>query len=149
MWNKENSLALSKVCTILFAVGLIAVVCTAPMLIKWVIGTSATLQLSVYPYLLGTIYIGSLPAALLLWLLFKLLRNLGNDIIFEQQNVRLLRCISWCCVCGATICFISTFYYVAWAIVGIAAAFVALIVRIIKNIFAYAIAIKEENDLTI
>ena len=149
MWNKENSLTLSKVCTILFAVGLIAVMCTAPILIKWAIGISATLQLSVYPYLLATIYTGSLPATFLLWFLFKLLRNLSNEIVFEQQNVRLLRSISWCCVCGAIICFISTFYYVAWVIVGIAAAFVALIVRIIKNIFAYAIAIKEENDLTI
>lgn len=149
MWNKENSLTLSKVCTILFAVGLVIIICIAPWLMKWAIEYSASLQPSLYTFLLATIYIGAIPAAFLLFSLYKLLHNLGNEIVFAQQNVRLLRHISWCCVFGAIICFISAFYYIAWVAVSIAAAFVALIVRIIKNVFAYAIAIKEENDLTI
>ena len=47
------------------------------------------------------------------------------------------------------ICLVSTVYYFPFAAVGIAACFMALIVRIVKNVFQQAIAMKSELDLTV
>ena len=47
------------------------------------------------------------------------------------------------------ICVVSCAYYIPFFFVAIAAGFVGLIVRVIKNVFAEAIALKDENDFTI
>ena len=47
------------------------------------------------------------------------------------------------------VCLVSCLYYLPFIAVAIAAGFMALIVRIIKNIFQQAIDMKAELDLTI
>ena len=47
------------------------------------------------------------------------------------------------------LCLVSCLYYLPFIAVAIAAGFMALIVRIIKNIFQQAIDMKAELDLTI
>ena len=79
----------------------------------------------------------------------RMLRNIQAGRIFDEDNVCLLRAVSWCCVGAGLICLVSTVYYIPFAAVGIAACFMALIVRIIKNIFQQAIDMKAELDLTI
>ena len=44
---------------------------------------------------------------------------------------------------------ISGFYYIAFWALCVAALFMALVLRVIKNVFAQAEKIKEENDYTI
>ncbi len=149
MWNERKSLVLSKVCVALFAAALLGIALTAPWFTRWVIGRAASLQAQHYPYFLATLYTGVPPAALLLFYLYRLLSNIGKSVVFEVQNARYLRHISWCCFFGTAICAVSALYYLPWALVGLAAAFVGLIVRIVKNVFAHAIVIKEENDLTV
>ena len=50
---------------------------------------------------------------------------------------------------GAAICLVSGFYYLPFFVVAACGAFMALIVRVIKNVFTEAIALKDENDFTI
>ena len=49
----------------------------------------------------------------------------------------------------ALIALASGYFYLPFYIVGTAAGFFALILRVIKNVFCAAIEIKNENELTI
>ena len=60
-----------------------------------------------------------------------------------------LRAVSWYCVWVALICLAGCVCYPPFVFVAIAAAFMALIVRIVKNVFQQAISMKSELDLTI
>ena len=57
--------------------------------------------------------------------------------------------MSWCCLAAGLIFLVSSFYYPAFFALCAAAVFMALILRVIKNVFAQAEEIKKENDYTI
>ena len=63
--------------------------------------------------------------------------------------MRLLRQVSWCCVGAGAVCLVSCLYYLPFIAVAIAAGFMALIVRIVRNIFQTAIGMKDELDYTV
>lgn len=88
-------------------------------------------------------------AWLLLAQLWRLLRNIQAGRVFEEENVHILRAVSWCCAGAGLVCLGSTFWYLPFAAVAVAACFMALIVRIVKNVFQQALAMKSELDLTI
>lgn len=53
-------------------------------------------------------------------------------------------------LCGATaVCLAAAYIYLPFAFLGVAAAFMALIVRVLKNAFAQAVHMKDELDYTI
>lgn len=149
MWNKKRSLALSKFAVVLFMVALAAALIGAPWLVGWVLRISPHATESDTTFFLITLYSGGIPAAYLLVLLYRLLQNIGKGQVFTASNVSCLRRISWSCIAGAVICLVSALYFLPWLIVAIAAAFVGLIVRVVKNVMAEAVQIKEENDFTI
>lgn len=149
MWNKKRSLALSKLCVILFSVTLLVVLCTAPWLIATLQKFSNNAAQASYWFFLASIYTGAVPAAVLLYALYRLLSHIGQDEIFTNENVKYLRNISWCCFIGGGVCLVSFFYYVPWLVAAISAGFVGLIVRVVKNIIAQAVLLKQENDYTI
>lgn len=148
MWNESKSLILSRICIAAFSLALVAVLVTAPSLVNWFMLPRGFAP-GVNRYFLATIYIGSLPAAGLLYMLHKLLQNIGGEEVFTQGNVELLRRISWCCFLGAAICAASGLYFVPWHLMAVAAAFMGLIVRIVKNLIARAVALQDEVDHTV
>jgi len=148
MWNGERSIGLSKLCILVFLFALVAIAVSAPWLAGWFVDYSNAAQGS-ESFLLATIYIGSIPAAYLLYNLFHLLRRIEAGQIFIAENVECLRRISWSCFVGAGIAFISGFYYLSWLFVFMAAAFMGLIVRVVKNVVAQAVALQDEADYTV
>ena len=146
MWNDKKSLILSKCCVVFFFAALIFCAVFAPRIADWL-----TYHTSMYSGILFliTIYVGCIPAAVLLIGLYMLLHRIGKGVLFVRQNVDCMRCISWCCFIGAIICFASSFYYLPWIAVAVAAVFVGLIVRVVKNIFAKAVALADDAELTI
>ena len=60
-----------------------------------------------------------------------------------------MRIVSWCCVWASVIGLLSAAYYLPFAFIAVAAGFMALIVRIVKNAFQQAIEMKDELDLTV
>ena len=66
-----------------------------------------------------------------------------------SANVTALRRISWCCAGAAVVCLAAAYIYLPFAFLGVAAAFMALIVRVLKNAFAQAVHMKDELDYTI
>ena len=61
----------------------------------------------------------------------------------------LLRAVSWCCAAVAAVCLLSAGYYLPFLVAAMAAAFMALIVRIVKNVFQQAVRMKDELDYTV
>lgn len=149
MWNEKRSLVLSKVCTVLCMAGLLAALTGGPWLVRWLTEFSANAREGQIGLFLATLYSGGAAAAVLLVSLYRLLHNIGRGDVFTGQNVSLLRCISWCCFIGGGICLASALYYLPWGLVALAAGFVGLVVRVVKNVIAEAILLKEENDYTI
>lgn len=147
-WNKDKSIVLSQVCVAVFAALLLAV----DIGCYWDVKLFAELRNMSWQTGVGimiTVYLCSVFAWLLLWHMWGLLGNLKQALVFTAENVRHLRVVSWCCVGAALICLVSSLWYLPFVFVTVAAGFMALIVRIVKNVFQQALAMKSELDLTI
>jgi len=145
-WTKDRSIMLSRICVIVFEVLLAALdVMTFRM-------RGVTLNLlagyASRAVLLGVTLCSALawPALFLLW---RLLGNLQAGKVFHPDNVRLMRLISWCLAGAALACVLGALWEPLLLVLALAAGFVALIVRIVKNVFQQAIAMKSELDLTV
>jgi len=149
VWDDSKSLVLSKICVIIFMVLLLTVAILAPGIAGLLMYVSPHANAAGRAYFMATIYAGCVPAAILLACLYILLRRISAGSVFVKANVACLRHISWCCFAGAMICFVSALYYIPWLAFGDAAAFMGLIVRVIKNVFAKAVSLQDDSDLTI
>ena len=137
------------ICIWIFAVLLLAADVSAVWLSKWYAGLRSYGTLQSGKLLAVSIYFLSIPAWICLWNLRKLLLNIMGEKTFVDDNVRYLRIVSWCCAAAAVICLLSGIFYIPFLIFAIAAAFMMLIVRIVKNVFRQAVDMKSELDLTI
>lgn len=147
MWNDNKSIILSRICVMVFMALLVFTAVLAPWLVERSIENTdidGTIT-----FFLITVYTGCIPAALLLISLYTVLRRIGKGEVFISKNVESLRFISWYCFIGAVISFVSVLYYLPWIFVAVAAAFVGLIVRIVKNVFARAVSLQDDADFTI
>lgn len=149
MWTGEKSIILSKLCILLFLGLLLAVAVSAPWLTRWFVDFSQAGMQGKAAYFMATIYVGFVPAAYMLYSLLNLLRRIDAGQVFIAENVELLRRISWSCFLGAAIALASVLYYTPWFFVAVAAAFMGLIVRVLKNVFAQAVELKNEADYTV
>jgi len=149
MWDDSKSVVLSKICVIIFMVLLLAVAILAPGIVTALMRVSMLAYTAGRAFFLATIYAGCVPAAVLLVCLYILLQRISAGSVFVKENVACLRFISWCCLAGAIICLVSSLYYLPWMAVGAAAAFMCLIVRVIKNVIAKAVSLQDDADLTI
>lgn len=147
MWNNNKSLSLSILSVrLFFIVWIIFCVGGYPI-------TQMYVEFVNHPELflpiLITLYACLGLSIFTLYYLHQLLVNIKKDIVFEDVNVRALRIISWLCMAIGVVTCISAFFYIQFLLVSASFAFIALIVRIVKNVVAQAIYIKQENDYTI
>ena len=82
-------------------------------------------------------------------LLIGMLSNIRAQRIFVQSNARLLGWMSACCLAIALLTGIGTVYYPPFVIFVIAALFLFFVLRVVGSVFARAVALKDENDMTI
>jgi hypothetical protein len=147
MWNDSKSMLLSRACVVIFMILLVAADVAAPFFVSRTFSGVVKTGWDFWFYV--TLYVGTVPAALLLVSLYRLLRRIERGDVFIQKNVESLRHISWYCFAGAVISAASAIYYIPWVMVAVAAAFVALIVRVVKNVFARAVTLQDDVDHTI
>ena len=146
MWDDRKSLILSKCCVLMFMAALLAGAAFAPWAFTVLFSHVTEKGRALF---LTTVYCGFVPAAALLVCLYILLRRIAAGCVFVRENTDSLRHISWCCFIGAVVSFASSFYWFPWFAVGVAAAFMGLIVRIVKNVVAKAVSLQDEADYTI
>lgn len=151
MWNKDKSIILSVV-IIRATYVLVAACCVAAPFIVRYYDDSVVIprgDSSVFLPLLVTLYCIVPPAVTALVSLDKLLANIRKGQPFINRNVTLLRIISWCCFAVAVLFVYFSFLKPFGFVVVFAAAFFGVILRVVKNCFQQAVALREENDLTV
>lgn len=147
-WTAEKSVTLSIIVTIFLTVLFVCLIFTAPPVFQWFSKITGRTGNPVKTLII-TFYTCCLPVAAALTLLMKLLLNIRAGHIFIPQNVKLLRYLSWCCFFVVPATAVGSFYYISLLVIAAAAAFMGLILRVLKNIMAAATEIKAENDFTV
>ncbi|MBQ8267726.1 MAG: DUF2975 domain-containing protein [Clostridia bacterium] len=155
MWNRKRSVTLSIVVCFIFVGILTAALFLGPWFVKtwftvyrgWAENGEAMVDM--LKLFSACFYPCAAFAYVTLYSLIKLLFNIKKDEIFIDKNVKYLRRISWCCFAVAVITLIGGVFYVPFLFVAVAAAFMGLMLRIVKNVMQNAVAISEENELTI
>ncbi len=99
--------------------------------------------------LLITFYVCAAFGFVILFVLNKLIKNIGSEKVFIDENVKLLKTLSYCCFAIAVVTLIFARFRILVFVITFAAAFIGLILRVIKNCFTEAIRLREENDFTI
>ena len=153
LWKPGYSVTLSLVVTYLAGAALLALMLAMPWLARYFV-----------EYYLGRPAQGMMwqmnPLAFIFWAccpagwaaiisLLKLLHNIRKGEVFTRRNVKLLRLLSWCFVFVALVSVYATYIYIPCALVFAAAGFLAILLRVVKNVMEQATIMREEQDLTI
>ena len=147
-WTKDRSIVLSQFCVGAFALLLLAI----DILGYWLVGFFIQLRnmnWQLGAVILAAVYLCSVFAWIVLWRLWKLLGNIKAGRVFISENIGHMRTVSWCCAAVALVCLLAGLAYLPFFICAMASAFMALIVRIVKNAFQQARLMKDELDFTV
>lgn len=148
MWNPKKSALLSLAFVYFFIVILVVLEIFAPWITKSyleITGKSLELQ----PALLVFVYACFLPLGYALWLLLCFLGEIRRGRCFCESNVTRLRRLSWCCFALVPIALTLGIRYLPILLLVPAAAFIGLVLRVIKNAFQAALELQTENEMTI
>ena len=155
MWNRNRSVTLSVAVCFAFAV----ILTVGLFFVPWAIKMWFSLYRGLDPdgadvrnllALFKLCFYSCAPFGYItLYSLTRLLFNIKDYEIFIKKNVRHLRRISWCCFVVALITGVGGVQYIPFLFIAIAAAFVGLLLRVVKNVMQSAVIIKTENELTI
>lgn len=145
---KKGSVYCSMGFVLLFGLALLGLLFFAPRIMA-VYTQWRLISAAVSAIVLAAFYCSALPAAVSLVCLFLLLRNILGERPFLRRNCLLIGIVSWCCVAVAAITLVGGFWYMPLLLVTAAMVFIFLILRVVRRCFDAAIALKEENSLTI
>lgn len=145
--KRDNSLFLTKLLinTVIVLIPIIAIFSSKIIYLFLEVNKLLTIEL----YLNISFYLSLAVAFIILIELKTLIKNIENDNIFEVCNIKILKRISYYFFIEAMIAFVSSFYLLSWALIMLASFFMALIIRVLKNVFRKAYLIKLENDYTV
>ena len=148
MWNRSNSTTLSIICTRIVMASAFIALFFVPKIIDFFIFRGTVRETGRIAVIIS-VYVGLALGEVILWKLDCLLRNIQKEDIFISRNVDYLRGISWGCFALCIPCLVITFYCRIFFFILVAAGFMGLILRVVKNVIEEAVAIKEENDYTV
>lgn len=144
MKNYRKSAKLSLFVTYVFMAALLLCVIFLPMVVTWYVEVKGrdqtlptTIMLTCYPLV---------PfAAIVLLSLRRLLINLLSGLVIGEQNIKMLKRISICCLAAGLIMIFVGHRYMPFYIAGIAAAACSLIVSVIQNLFEALLQAQNEE----
>ena len=155
LWNSKRSIILTKFCILaLMLTSVIMMFCGKYLISRFLTltgGARINISNEFSFYIITFIsYILGIIALLTLFCMLRFIVNLENDLVFVPQNIKWLRFISYGCLSAGLLLIITTVvYHKLFLVLSLAALFMMLIVRVIKNAFEQAVEMKEELDLTI
>ena len=151
-WDDHKSITLTRYVVALAILASVVMTVSGPWLVRWLVDTHI-LQHTGPVVEVALLVLGYLCAALAFWMLYNLyrfLQRLDQGQVFVPQTVQALRRISWCCMGAAVLCLpAGVLIYLPFALLAVAAGFMALLVRVLKNAFEQAVRMKDELDYTI
>lgn len=151
-WDDHKSVTLTRYVVVLAILGSAVMTVCGPWLVHWLM-ENRPVNCNAPWAETALLVLGYLCAALAFWMLYNLyrfLQRLEQGQVFVPQTVQALRRISWCCIWAAVLCLpAGIVIYLPFLFLGVAAGFMALIVRVLKNAFAQAVRMKDELDYTI
>ena len=147
MYTKEKSTKLTLFITYAFMALLGIMMIAAIPGARWFFGD--VIRESTVRILLTAFYVCCPAGWLALIFIMKILRNTLNENVFTADTVNYLRYLSWCCGFVAIAAAVCGIFYMPIFIFAFGAAFMMLILRVLKNVMAKATEIKSENELTI
>lgn len=149
-WSRSRSILLSLICTRVVVILAFALAVILPFLcFGSFFQNRALIAAENILWLMPVYYCFCLPALGALFSLDRLLTAVRRDEVFTVGNVRCLRIISWCCLIAALVLLVSSLVSIVFFVLAILAAFFGVIMRAVKNLFAAAVELKDENELTI
>ncbi|MBR2889595.1 MAG: DUF2975 domain-containing protein [Oscillospiraceae bacterium] len=99
--------------------------------------------------ILTAFYCCCVPVTLALLRLDGLMRNILAGDVFVHANVNHIRLIRWCCLAVSLICLPAAYFYLPLIFMAVIMAFLSLVVNVVSQVMKAAVAIREENDLTV
>ena len=97
----------------------------------------------------STFYVCAPFAAAALYMIVRLLFNIIRERVFIMRNVWYLRFIAVCCFAVFAVTLTAGIRYAPLIIISVASVLIGMLLRVVKNIMHSAVALREENDLTI
>ncbi len=149
MIPRKSSEMISLILTLVFlALCVIALFVLPPVLKRMMVFFEKDLASGYLPTLICA-YAAFVPAIAALGTVAVFMRRVMQGEIFCSGNTACLRIVSWCCFAELIPFGVLSFYYFVAPFVAVCFVFLGVIVRVIKNAFARAEEIKEENDMVI
>jgi cytochrome c oxidase assembly factor CtaG len=150
-WNDRRSLLLTKGCVAVLLAVSVGMTAAGPWEIEALLAAKQLrLAVGAARMLLYPVSYGCAAAALVMLAdLYRFLSRLQKGEVFTAKNVAALRRISWCCAVAGALALTAGAAYLPFVFLAVAAGFMALLVRVIKNAFAQAVGMKNELDYTI
>ncbi len=147
MYTSEKSTKLTLFITYAFMALLAVLMVVAIPGARWFFGD--IVRQSTIRVMLTAFYVCCPAGWLALIFIMKILRNILAETVFTAKTVAYLRYLSWCCAFVAIAAAVCGIFYMPLFIFAFGAAFMTLILRVLKNVMAKATEIKSENELTI
>ena len=147
MYTSEKSTRLTLYITYAFMALLGILMVVAIPGARWFFGDA--IRETTIRIMLVTFYVCCPAGWLALTFIMKILRNILEETVFTADTVKNLRYLSWCCGFVAIAAAVCGLFYLPLFIFAFGAAFMMLILRVLKNVMAKATEIKSENELTI
>ena len=94
-------------------------------------------------------YICAIITGVALLTIEQLLQNILKENVFIRKNVSHIRRIQWCCALVSLVCLPAAFFYLPLVFMVVIMAFLSLVISVVVKTMETAVAIREENDLTI
>ncbi len=132
---------------ILMGIMLVLVV-LVPLILNWYTGFRDLTQKQWWAICI-TFYCCAAVTAPALVCIDRLLANILREQVFTWENVRLLRLIRWCCGGVCLLCLAPSFVYIPLVFLFMIMGFLCLAVSVLVQVMKAAVALREENDLTI
>ncbi len=144
----KRSASLSFGFVLFFGVALIALEIFAPWVVGWFLNMTNK-SMNLQPILVAFLYTSFLPLGYALWLLLRLTLSFLRETCFSAQTVGWLRRLSYCAFAMVPVCAGFGWFYFPILLMTPFAAFMGLILRVVKNAFQTALELQTENEMTI
>ncbi len=146
-WTETHSLKLSCLLVRIIMVLALVALFFIPLCTEWYDAVSEQepirLQLNICFYLCDAV------AMVAIWQLDRMLFRIRRSQIFVPENVTTLRILSWACIAIGVILGVLTIWRTIMLLVMLVCLFLGVLLRVLKNVFAMAVALQEESDYTI